>query len=679
MKPVHVIAVLTLSLGFWACAPSRVAPPPASVPAPPKERSAASFFSEAEALLESGNADAAIIAYRAFLARYPHDPMAPAALMKIGLAHAANGDGAGAQKAYEMLVAIYPQSPLAPEAWVALVVGDYDDGRFEDLMDRVAQVLAATLSDDQRLKVHVLAGDAAMALDRPRTAAGHYIAAWAEAGDDDRQTMDEKLVSALRLMDAAHMPALLAGIENRQLRERIAELARELTFDRTTIGCLLPLTGPYATIGHRALRGMEMALNRFAETAGDPSALKVRVVDTAADSDRAKAAVSTLAADGVAAIIGPIATAEDAARQAQAFQVPMIALTQKEGVGRIGDFVFRNFITPPMQVDTLVSYTTGVLGLKRFAILYPEEPYGTTFMKLFWDRVIEAGAEVVGVESYDGDQTDFAAPIEKLVGLFYPVPDDLKDQPVVVTPMADAAHVDFDLIFGRHLPGFGGLYNHLPETLPLPAGFGPDGETETTPRPHREENKPDPIIDFDAVFIPDSPRKAGLVVPQLVFNDVTGVQLLGTNLWHAPSLMEMTREYVQDALFPDGFYAESELPEVRSFVTGFRDVYGETPGFIEAAAYDNMRILLELLAHPAVRSRAGLRDALAQLSHYPGVTGRTAFGSHGEAHKKLFLMRIKGRKFVEVDVPQDRVTGETHFTPADGAAIDSLPSISPGQ
>ncbi|MBI9086652.1 MAG: ABC transporter substrate-binding protein [Desulfobacterales bacterium] len=673
MKPFHVIVVLIISLGLWACAPARVAPPPASVPAPPMEKSAASFFSDAEALLESGHTDAAIVAFRAFLGRYPNDPMASAALMKIGLAHRANGDGAGAQKAYETLVAIYPQSPLAPEARVALLVGDYDDGRFEDLMNRVPRVLAANLSEDQRLKVHALAGDAAMALDRPRAAAEHYIAAWTAAGDDDRQMIDEKLVAALRLMDAAHMPALLAQIEDRQLRERIAELARELTFDRTTIGCLLPLSGPYEAIGHRALRGIELALNRFAETTGDPMAPTVRVADTAADSGRAKAAVAALAADGVAAILGPIATAEDAAGQAQAFQVPMITLTQKEGVADVGDFVFRNFITPPMQVDSLVSYATGVLGLKRFAILYPDEPYGTTFMNLFWDRVIEAGAEVVGAESYGGDQTDFAAPIDKLVGLFYPVPDDLKDQPVVVTPMTDAAHVDFDLLFGHSLTGFGGIYYRLPETLPVPPGFGPDGETETSPRPHREENKPDPIIDFDAVFIPDSPKKAGLVVPQLAYSDVTGVQLLGTNLWHAPSLMEMTREYVQGALFPVGFNPDSELPEIRSFVTRFHEVYGEPPGFIEAAAYDNMRILLELLAHPAVRSRAGLRDALAQLSHYPGVTGLTAFGSHGEALKKLFLMRIQGRKFVEVDFPQDGVTGETRFAPGDVGTIESLP------
>ena len=54
-----------------------------------------------------------------------------------------------------------------------------------------------------------------------------------------------------------------------------------------------------------------------------------------------------------------------------------------------------------MQVKTLVSYAVEKLGLNTFAILYPDENYGKTFMNLFWDEVIANGGKVVGVESYD--------------------------------------------------------------------------------------------------------------------------------------------------------------------------------------------------------------------------------------------------------------------------------------
>ena len=93
--------------------------------------------------------------------------------------------------------------------------------------------------------------------------------------------------------------------------------------------------------------------------------------------------------------------------------IPIITITQKDKIPEIGDNVFRNFITPHMQVQALVSYAVESLGLRRFAILYPDENYGNTFMNLFWDQLLETGAKVVGLESYSPDQTDFADPIKK--------------------------------------------------------------------------------------------------------------------------------------------------------------------------------------------------------------------------------------------------------------------------
>ncbi len=121
----------------------------------------------------------------------------------------------------------------------------------------------------------------------------------------------------------------------------------------------------------------------------------------------------------MAAILGPIVTSEIAGREAQQMGIPIITFTQKDNIPEIGDKVFRNFITPKMQVQAIVSFTVKSLGLDRFAILYPEETYGLTYMNLFWDQLLESGATVVGVESYKPDQTDFMDPIKKLVGIYY--------------------------------------------------------------------------------------------------------------------------------------------------------------------------------------------------------------------------------------------------------------------
>ena len=68
----------------------------------------------------------------------------------------------------------------------------------------------------------------------------------------------------------------------------------------------------------------------------------------------------------------------DAAKEAELQKIPIITLSQQDNIPEVGDFVFRNFLTPRMQVSALVSYAINNLLVDRFAILYPREKYGTT-------------------------------------------------------------------------------------------------------------------------------------------------------------------------------------------------------------------------------------------------------------------------------------------------------------
>ena len=230
-------------------------------------------------------------------------------------------------------------------------------------------------------------------------------------------------------------------------------------------------------------------------------------------------------------------------------------------------------------------------------------------MNLFWDEVIAQGGKVVGIESYDPKGTDFADPIKKLVGLFYEVPGDLKPEP------------------------------------PPP----PPGETDLAEaRAPEKAEEPEAIVDFDAIFVPDAPKKAGLVIPQLAYYDVDNVCLMGTNLWNADRLIKMTGQYAQGAILADGFFAESGAETVREFTRKFEAAYGKKPGFIEAIAYDTAMMIFNTVRRPEIGSRATLKDALLKIENFPGVTGLTAFDETGDCRKRLYLLRLKKNRFVEV-------------------------------
>jgi ABC-type branched-subunit amino acid transport system substrate-binding protein len=411
-----------------------------------------------------------------------------------------------------------------------------------------------------------------------------------------------------------------------QAKSLIAAINKKSVYSRYTIGCLLPLSGPYKIYGNGALKGIQLAFNQFNTGNRQPS-IKIIVKDTASDPVKAAAAVKELFEENVAAIIGPVVTSGSAAREAQHHGIPIITLTQKDNIPEIGEYVFRNFITPGMQVKALVSYAVDKLGLKSYAILYPDEKYGKTFMNLFWDEVVAHGGKVVGVESYRPDGTDFADPIKKLVGLYYDVPEELKN----IDETASKNETDETTT------------ENIVETLLSPL----DEESEGLDM--KENEGPEAIVDFDAVFIPDAPKKSGLIIPQLAFYDVKDTYLFGTNLWHSDSLIDMTFKHAQGAIMPDGFFAESRSKNVRQFIESYDKIFHQKPGFIEAVAYDTALILFQTVSRPDVRFRSVLKNELKRLEGFQGVTGLTSFDGNGDAIKNLYLLQIRGQRFVELE------------------------------
>ncbi|MBS3732168.1 MAG: ABC transporter substrate-binding protein, partial [Desulfobacterales bacterium] len=169
-----------------------------------------------------------------------------------------------------------------------------------------------------------------------------------------------------------------------------------------------------------------------------------------------------------------------------------------------------------------------------------------------------------------------------------------------------------------------------------------------SPEADAEDEEPEPIVDFDAIFIPDAPEKAGLVIPQLRYYDINEVYLLGTNLWHSEKLIDIAGYQIRDAVIPEGFFSQSRRGPVSEFVSDFTDVYEYTPDFMEAVSYDTAMILCGQISRKDVTTRPALQQALAEMPPFEGVTGRTEFLDTGEADKSIYLLNVKRGRFFEI-------------------------------
>jgi branched-chain amino acid transport system substrate-binding protein len=654
MKLKHLILLFGVIFLICSCAGKSGVPPEFA----PAEKGDA-LFSRAEDLFSAGSYDEALALYIEYLRLYEKAPLAPAALMKIGYIQAVNGDFENARAAYRRIGSEYPASSFVQDALVEELSTYYQQGRYGDLIQLAPATLQHIDSNLHFFRTYALIGDSYMALGAPIDAIDYYARAQEFASELEQEPIKAKLKEAIAQLDTADIAILVEhpdeslpmdfllyqlglnyalaekydealtilaefinrypASENRFLVDSlIDEIKKNAVFNRNTIGVLLPLSGSYEAFGQRALKGIELALVQFSSQSGNPP-INIIVKDTEADPNKTVTAMEELNQSQVAAILGPIVNSEIAAREAQKMGIPIITFTQKDNIPEIGDKVFRNFITPKMQVQAIASFAVETLGLYRFAILYPDEAYGITFMNLFWDELIELGGKVVGVEAYKPQSTDFTDPIKKLIGLYYQVPEDLKPE------------------------------NGLTESRDEGDASKSSGDTTRAAADEKAQaQEPQPIVDFDAIFIPDSPGKAGLIVPQLAYFDIKDVYLLGTNLWHSDSLIKIADQYVQGAIMPDGYFGESDSPVVQEFVKAFEDTYQEKPDYIEALVYDSAMILFHAVSGPQIRYRNEIRDELLGMDGFPGVTGVTRFDENGEAQKKMYLLRIKGKRFVEL-------------------------------
>ncbi len=372
------------------------------------------------------------------------------------------------------------------------------------------------------------------------------------------------------------------------------------------LGILLPLSGPYADIGKVALAAIKMAL-------ADHPELTFAVRDTAGDAARAPGALEELVRDGVGAIVGPVGTLEGraAALEAERLEVPLMTLSAAEDITRLGTFVFRHRLTRGAQGGAVARYACQVMGMRTFAILYPESEYGRDMRKAFWDAIDACGGEVVGVESYPVHATEFNDAIKRLVGRHH----------------LDAREPDE-------------RWEQLNRKAKDPALHVP------------------PVVEFDALFVPDGGKRARLLLPFLSYWDIELrttpdldpklyahkyggftpklVQVLGGSGFNDPRFAQRVGKAGHNAVFVDGFLPDSA--ESGSFTADWQAKHGRTPPALAAHAYDATQLLAAALKGRA--DRAEIRRALLQTTGHEGLFGPTRVSGDGEVEFDLHVLTI---------------------------------------
>ncbi len=618
----------------------------------PYERAAQTDLEVARALLAKGDATRAEQVLVRFQSELGKSKYADEALYLQGEVQLAKSEPGRAASTWRRLVETYPKSRYNVEAAMRAAKNSGDLERPDEGRRLLERANAASVDAPQRARLYRLQADLARA-------SGDWPAAVSALAYARRDTRDPTQLAELDLEigelvdDRLREPELealapklprgpvydrvnlalasraLARNDVARARSALDRLPRQLSTaddaerarllarasDRggareATLGLVLALSGPYEKIGESILRGFVLESGIFAEP---PAQLRLLVRDSGGDAERAAAATLELAEAGVAAIVGPVRSSEAvaAAPVAEAAQVPLLSFARRDDVADLGDFVFRLGLTPGDQAGALARFCAEQRACRRFAILYPEDEYGTSFKNRFWDAIEATGGSVVAIESYTPGSVDWQSEIKQLVGL----------EPL--SPGERERVKERDKLRRNAVQNAAKLA--APELTGLP-----------------------PYVDFDAIFIPDDAASVGLILPQLRFFDVRDVVYLGGSGWNDPALVKIASREATRAVFTDEFFSGSARPEVAEFVRSYTATYGGPPDAYAAEAHDAAAALRAALAEVGGAGGDALRERLLSLPPIAGVTGFDSFDAAGGARKSLEFLTGRGDAIVSV-------------------------------
>ncbi len=398
-----------------------------------------------------------------------------------------------------------------------------------------------------------------------------------------------------------------------------------------TIGVLLPLSGEYEKVGQRAKQGIEFALISLSKLYNNIN-LKLIFKDTQSKDNLIEKNIDDIIAKDGKLIVGPIINPEKAAIYSQEKKIPIITLTNKPYIENIGDFVFKNFLSHKEQITALIDYATNVLNIKNFAILYPEDDHSKKYADLFCWELKRRGDKIVKEITYKGDKTDFSKEIktlyEKALKKNYikeEEDNDIEEEEIVQ---------ELDTKENWEVTQ---LYNKIVEEE--------EGKKETKRRGIKEEEDIN-LIDFDAIFIPDTPYKVKLISSQLIYYGLEDVYILGTNLLNSDYMKQIAENSNDKIVFTDCFFEDKD-EKSRQFSQDFSNLYSLKPTFIEALSFDTIGIIYSVLNQNSdkILSKDEVAKELLKIKNYEGITGNITFSEYGSTIKKPLLITINKNKF----------------------------------
>jgi branched-chain amino acid transport system substrate-binding protein len=188
--------------------------------------------------------------------------------------------------------------------------------------------------------------------------------------------------------------------------------------DVIKIGAILPLTGSASSVGEFQKNGIEVAVSEVNEMGGI-NGKKVEVIfgDSKNEGKEGLAVLKKMVElDKVkvfiasqSGVVVPLAKEISDNKDLLLF----ITISSYPEVTKLGDNIFRFYVTSDNESKKMADFTYNKLGIKNAGVFYINDDFGISGLKTFRNKYIELGGKVVWDSSYEKTGSDFKTSLLK--------------------------------------------------------------------------------------------------------------------------------------------------------------------------------------------------------------------------------------------------------------------------
>ncbi len=152
----------------------------------------------------------------------------------------------------------------------------------------------------------------------------------------------------------------------------------------------------------------------------------------------------------------------------------------------------------------------------------------------------------------------------------------------------------------------------------------------------------------DVLFLPNYYSEVPLQVQQARRLGI-GARILGSDSWGSAELLTLGGADMEGLFFTTHYAPDIATPVAREFISAYEARYGNTPDDVAALTYDSMQLLFQALQKAGRVDREAVRNALASITDFEGVTGSMRFEGTGDPVKSAVIIQIRDGKFTYYD------------------------------